>query len=803
MSWQRLFVVFLAAAVVASLASAPPSQEKASYIVVLKDGRQLDAHRISVAQERVLSRAGGEGLVVKHRYSNLNAFSAEATPEEVERLRNDPGVAGVYLDRRVRISLGDSVPLINASEVWSLSVGGVNLTGVTESVCVIDTGVDYTHPDLGGCSLVENTYSGGVFAYSLESSHPYADSSSVLWKINYSGFSSISAHFSSLSTEAHYDYVKVYDGSMRIIAEYSGSHPDTWTPPAEGDTMYVSLVSDAFTTDFGFVIDEVINGSVNTTYNWGNCSKVVGGYDIYNSDQNPWDDNGHGTHCAGIVAADGGAVGVAPGARIIAIKALDSGGGGWDSDVMAGVDWCVNNSEVYNISVISMSLGDGVSHATYCDGLYPYVSAAINAAVAKNISVVVASGNEDYLTGIASPACVRNATPIGSTTKLDAVSGFTNRGSGFPELLLAPGQSITSTYPGGGYLPMSGTSMATPHAAGAVALIRSYLRLTGGGKTPAEIESLLNRTGKRIFDAGTGMYFSRIDVYAAVAEVSTPIVSQNSPANASYVNTNFSLLNWTCVDPWGGNLTAFVYGDNSSAATLQASLNCSSGVSCSFNWTGLNESAYGWKVGCGNMMGFSNSTARSFVVDTTPPAASFVSPTPGNGSETDFNLVSFNISHTEDNPSTLVFYVNGSPQYQSYSGASTLIQRTLTNGVYNYSVWVNDSAGNFKQTESRYLLVNATPPAVALVSPASGSLSAGAVNLSCNASDNVFVESISLYWNLSGIWAENESAAASSAGFYKSSLPEGYFSWSCYPATTPATAHSARTAPSSSTQRHR
>ena len=81
-------------------------------------------------------------------------------------------------------------------------------------------------------------------------------------------------------------------------------------------------------------------------------------------------------------------------------------------DVMAGVEWCTNKSSQYNVSAISISLGDGTKNNAYCndDSLAP----AINAAVAKNVSVVIASGNNGYSDGISAPACVENATPIGA-----------------------------------------------------------------------------------------------------------------------------------------------------------------------------------------------------------------------------------------------------------------------------------------------------------------------------------------------------------------------------------------------------
>jgi parallel beta-helix repeat protein len=404
----------------------------------------------------------------KLRHDFGSSLAIEISADVLEQLKNDARIESIQEDAIVRAFLQDSVPMVNATLVLPVKVNGVNITGNGQTVCVIDTGVNYSHPDLGGC------YGNG--------------------------------------------------------------------------------------TDFS-------------------C-KVIAGYDYVNNDKNPDDDNGHGTHVAGIVAANGTIKGVALGASIVAIKVLDSAGEGFTSDLIAGISWCVSNASIFNISVISMSLGTDTLYRSYCDNLSTALTSAIDNATAGNITVVVATGNAGNTTSIASPACVRNATAVGSTTKADAVSSFSNRNN--ITVVLAPGSSINSSRSGtltvggdcscsGNYCTCSGTSMSTPHVSGAVALLKQYKKLEQNTNlTTAQIKDILNRTGKRIIDTSSGLNLSRLNVYAALVDIdlTAPNISIFSPQNKTY-QTNISLpLNFTITDNL--NLTNCWYAvDSGSNTTLQ------------------------------------------------------------------------------------------------------------------------------------------------------------------------------------------------------------------------------------------
>jgi len=279
-----------------------------------------------------------------------------------------------------------------------------------------------------------------------------------------------------------------------------------------------------------------------------------------NTDTDADDDHGHGTHVIGTIVSQNNTYrGVAPGAGVVAIKALDSGGGGYFSDVDSGIDWCVANAATYNISVISMSLGDQVQHQEDCDTNSSLTStkSAIDAAVEAGIFVAVASGNENFNNGIAFPACIANATSVGATDNADAVASFTN----VDEILdvMAPGVSICSsrlpgfTHPGGSscgdgtFYSISGTSMATPHIAGEAALLQQFFRIQHGyAMTPEQIRSAMKNNGVTVSDSG--MNFNRTDVYLALQSLDNisavltyiPLTPGNNTPTLSPLRVNIS-----------------------------------------------------------------------------------------------------------------------------------------------------------------------------------------------------------------------------------------------------------------------
>ncbi len=214
-------------------------------------------------------------------------------------------------------------------------------------------------------------------------------------------------------------------------------------------------------------------------------SSYLGGKDFVNGDNDPMDDQGHGTHVAGIITADGinpTAKGIAPNAKIIAAKVCSSFGFCWESDLIAGIDWAMKGLDgIVNSGdepdAISISLGSSNRWVlSNCDS--QAVAKKVNEAFSKGINVVIAAGN--YPFGVSSPACSSKAIAVGATSS-SSLASFSGRGFSMKDHgVVAPGVSVFSTVPKGscalcdssGYLRLSGTSMSTPHVSGLIALMK-------------------------------------------------------------------------------------------------------------------------------------------------------------------------------------------------------------------------------------------------------------------------------------------------------------------------------------------
>jgi subtilisin family serine protease len=220
------------------------------------------------------------------------------------------------------------------------------------------------------------------------------------------------------------------------------------------------------------------------------AGRIGDGYDAVDDDDDPSDCHGHGTHVAGTVA--GTTYGLAKGATVHGVRVLNCSGSGTYEGVIAGIDWVTANHQ--SPAVANMSLGGGYSQA---------VNDAVTASVQAGVVHAVAAGN-DYGGNACtrSPAGTPDALTIGSTTNTDARSSFSNIGTCVD--LFAPGSNITSAWHSDDTAinTISGTSMATPHVAGAAALYRAN---NPGADAYAVSQAIVDwATEGRISDVGTG-----------------------------------------------------------------------------------------------------------------------------------------------------------------------------------------------------------------------------------------------------------------------------------------------------------
>ncbi len=402
------------------------------------------------AKSAIASAFSGKKKVrLKQDLLIIGAVSADIDADTYSSLKKNPNVKKISYDRPVKVVLDTSVSQINADDVWNfLDENGMPITGNGMEIAIVDTGVDYTHADLGGC--------------------------------------------------------------------------------------------------------------------FGEGCKVIGGYDFINNDNDPMDDYGHGTHVAATAAGNGVLKGVAPDAKIYAYKVLSASGSGSASQVIAGINRATdpNNdgSSDDHVDVGSMSLGADCGTAySYDCGPDDDQSSAVDASTAAGVVWVIAAGNggRSGLTTIGrigSPGTSRTAITVAAACKpsqvgtyskcTEEIASFSSRGPVIwneidlkkPDIS-APGVLIcaaeyddawsSSRCLDDKHVAISGTSMATPHMAGAAALVRQAYPYY----SPELVKDLLKSTAKPFpnltyNDQGAGL----VDVLAAIPE-GTNFPSKANPTN--------------------------------------------------------------------------------------------------------------------------------------------------------------------------------------------------------------------------------------------------------------------------------
>lgn len=427
---KRLIPILMVCAVLSSVlvigssSVAQPAKDTSRYIV--KFEKPISEHDEAFLESK--------GCMAIRKLGIINSFAIEATDGQIKAIKKNPNIVDIHEDHVVRALevLPWGVDRIDAELVWNGTDGGHDVTsenaaGSGINVSILDTGVDYNHPD-----LAEN----------------------------------------------------VKDGYAVV-----------------------------------------------------NSTAPEGGY---------MDDNGHGTHCAGIVAAVDnkiGVIGTSPKADLYGVKVLDSEGSGYESDVVAGVEWSINHS----MNVISMSLGS--------DSDLPSLHAALDEAYDAGLLSVAAAGNDGFKRAgfdtVDYPARYESVIAVGATDKNDerAIWGTWTASSTGPDLeLAAPGDEINSTYWNNTYETLSGTSMACPHVTGTAALVwKAYpdYNNTQVRQRMQETAEDLGPEGKDN-EFGYGLVDAEKAAYVPTPDTTPPVISN---VTATDITSSSAKITWDTDEP--------------------------------------------------------------------------------------------------------------------------------------------------------------------------------------------------------------------------------------------------------------
>ena len=415
-------------------------------LAIAEVGQQLLTQLPNVAAQSIKS----------YRYLPLLAMRVDAAG--LEALRRSEAVLDLHEDQLLRPSLAESMVAIGAPAAWALGA-----TGATQTIAIVDTGVDKAHPFLAGKVIAEACFSTSIADQSVFSLCP---------------------------------------GGQPTATQSGAGLP---------------------------------------------CADSIAGCD-------------HGTHVAGIAAGRGTLTsGVARDANLVAVQifsrydnpTLCNGAPSclvaFTSDLVRALEHLYAQRDLYRLAAVNLSLG-GARYDSFCDAEIPGLKMAIDLLRSAGIPSIAASGNDGFSDGMATPACISSAISVGSTGErsgtLDLVSSFSNSA---PFLsLLAPGEEISSSVPGGGYRTKMGTSMAVPHVSGAWALARQRV-------PSASLDDILLamvNTGPLVTDSRNGVVAPRLRIDSALRLLTgqgTPGVRPQAPVLLQGALTSPSqvTLTWT------------------------------------------------------------------------------------------------------------------------------------------------------------------------------------------------------------------------------------------------------------------
>ena len=303
--------------------------------------------------------------------------------------------------------------------------------------------------------------------------------------------------------------------------------PEAWSAGYTGQGMVVAVIDTGVDRNhvdldanmwvnaretFGDGIDNDGNGFVDDYYGWN----------FSNNNSNPYDDNSHGTHVAGTIAGENngmGVTGVAYDAKIMAVKVLDANGSGTLSNIAKGIRYAADNGA----HVINLSLGGSSGSSE--------LQSAVQYAWSKGVSLMMAAGNSGGSSPIFPAAYAKQyGMAIGAINSTGALASFSNRaGSVTLDYVTAAGVSIYSTIPGNSYATLSGTSMATPQMAGAMALLMQANKASGQNLSLAQLESLFTSTALNSITAAAATNTNAVVTASTTASASLVEMAESAP----------------------------------------------------------------------------------------------------------------------------------------------------------------------------------------------------------------------------------------------------------------------------------
>lgn len=356
---------------------------------------------------------------------------------------------------------------------------------------------------------------------------------------------------------------------LQQVLDYDIDASEAWDIHTGANSVIIAVIDTGVDLDHPDLAAKITSGA-------------QAGYNYISPGALPDDDNGHGTHVAGIAAAAGnnnvGIAGVSWGAKIMPLKILSANGSGSIYNLALAIRYAAD----HGAKVVNMSLGGS------CGTGWPDVESAVNYAVSKGVVLIAASGN-NYAGVVSCPGAINGVMAVGATDSSDSRAAYSNYGTALD--VMAPGSSIYSTWPGGDYNYLSGTSMATPHVAGLAALVRSY----APGLSNDQIQNLIQNNTDDLGATGWDQFYGygRINAYrtlsaAALQVTPKPLIlfvdddTSSASTNLSISTFSADTITWNVTIPaeatWlsmsppsSGSITAVATGQITLTANRPAS----------------------------------------------------------------------------------------------------------------------------------------------------------------------------------------------------------------------------------------